>query len=92
MSNLLALAYKLSEAERKLLVEVIGRHYPGKPVIDYNNVKLIALLHGECVIVALRHDYCIRRRMAARALANKLRVALEAFQQLVNQANERPIP
>jgi hypothetical protein len=62
-----------AEAERKLIVEVIGRYGHDKLEIDHNDVKMIALLSAERAIAALDHSYWVRRRMAARALANKIR-------------------
>jgi hypothetical protein len=53
VTNLLALAWKLTEEERKLIAEAMRRYDPEKLVIDYNNVKLIALLNRDRVVPAL---------------------------------------
>lgn len=76
MTNLLGLAWKLTEAERKLITEAIRRHDPEKPVIDYNDLDRIGFLCRERVIAALRHhSYWVRvhGRWAALALIRKLR-------------------
>jgi hypothetical protein len=71
--NLLGVVFKLTEAERKLLVDVIGRHDPEKLVIDYNDLERIGFLGRERVIAALRHHSYVRVSWAAIALIRKLR-------------------
>ena len=53
MTNLLAVVWKLTEAERKLIAEAMRRYDPEKPEIDYNDLGMIGLLNRESVVAAL---------------------------------------
>jgi hypothetical protein len=53
VTNLLECLPKLTQDERKLITEAMRRYDPEKLVIDYNNVKLIALLSRERAVAAL---------------------------------------
>jgi hypothetical protein len=53
VTNLLECLPKLTQDERKLITEAMRRYDPEKLVIDYNNVKLIALLNRDRVVPAL---------------------------------------